>query len=334
MSAFLSAGPGLDFDVARLQPMPPARRVELHRVVRERLNDFARDYRKRRLADMEAGGGLLDKLGNPFFSRFPLEYAAYSTISRSLDSALGTEIEELMVVLAGQAFGTDAVLHQSRNGIKGALTLAQSQAIAGALSEDAPAKSVDFDQLATSEDAVEGSAERCMRRVDVLIRHPSGQVAAIETKFGGQLDVKKSKAEKKALLEFSAVYFNETGVTPAVVLGVLYDVHDHSGKPWRQGSVNKYFDQNELLVGRNFWNFVLDASDGYDVFIGAWQDASGRLGDLVEELRDRFVVLASRKLGISETQPKRRTPAQASRTMRSARLKGQTYTRNHRLVKV
>ncbi len=43
------------------------------------------------------------------------------------------------------------------------------------------------------------------------------------------------------------------------------------GAPWRQERVRQFFADDELLIGRDFWNFVCKSDTGYDIVLGEYK---------------------------------------------------------------
>ena len=90
----------------------------------------------------------------------------------------------------------------------------------------------------------------------------------IELKASGDLDSKKSKAEKSALLE---EYFllknrlrNDKTAKVKIFFGTAYYKFGE-GKPWKQERVKQFFSDDELLIGKDYWNFVCDDNNGFDI---------------------------------------------------------------------
>ena len=80
----------------------------------------------------------------------------------------------------------------------------------------------------------------------------------IELKIGGDLDNKKARSEKEALLEQFAILSNtlpdKTKIK--VFFATAYNRFGE-GKPWRQERVRQFFADDELLIGKRFLGFCL-----------------------------------------------------------------------------
>lgn len=90
----------------------------------------------------------------------------------------------------------------------------------------------------------------------------------IELKIGGDLDNKKARSEKEALLEQFCILTNELGSENKVrvLFATAYNRYGE-GKPWSQGRVKQFFADEELCISRDFWNLVCKSDNGYDIVI-------------------------------------------------------------------
>jgi hypothetical protein len=96
----------------------------------------------------------------------------------------------------------------------------------------------------------------------------------IELKIGGDLDNKKARSEKEALLEQFAILSNTLPREAKIKMffATAYNRYGE-GKPWRQERVRQFFADDELLIGKDFWNFVCKSDDGYDIVLDAYKES-------------------------------------------------------------
>ncbi len=94
----------------------------------------------------------------------------------------------------------------------------------------------------------------------------------IELKIGGDLDNKKARSEKEALLEQYFIFANKLGKSENIhiYLATGYN-RDGEGREWKQGRVLQFFAEDELLISRDFWNFVCQTPFGYDIVIDEYR---------------------------------------------------------------
>ena len=90
----------------------------------------------------------------------------------------------------------------------------------------------------------------------------------IELKASGDLDNKKSRAEKSALLEEYFLLKNQLKDDKTaqikIYFGTAYTKFGE-GKPWKQERVKQFFAEDELLIGKDYWNFVCNDENGFDI---------------------------------------------------------------------
>ncbi len=53
------------------------------------------------------------------------------------------------------------------------------------------------------------------------------------------------------------------------------------GKPWRQERVRQFFEDGELLIGKDFWDFVCRSGEGYNIVLETYKESFGKcFGDI------------------------------------------------------
>ena len=61
------------------------------------------------------------------------------------------------------------------------------------------------------------------------------------------------------------------------------------GKPWRQERVRQFFAEDELLIGKDFWNFVCKLDDGYRIVLDAYKEKSGLIKKTLESIKKIYI---------------------------------------------
>jgi Type II restriction endonuclease, TdeIII len=61
-------------------------------------------------------------------------------------------------------------------------------------------------------------------------------------------------------------------------------------KEWKQERVRQFFADEELLIGRDFWNFVCKSPMGYDLVLGAYRDNAGLIKDALGAIKGMYLV--------------------------------------------
>jgi len=123
-----------------------------------------------------------------------------------------------------------------------------------------------------------------------LIDKQTGDYSLIELKIGGDLDNKKSRSEKEALMEQLAILSNtlptETKVN--IYFATAYNRFGE-GKPWKQERVRQYFADKELLIGKDFWNFICKSEDGYETVLDAYKEKSSLIKDSLDSIKKTYL---------------------------------------------
>lgn len=109
----------------------------------------------------------------------------------------------------------------------------------------------------------------------------------IELKAGGDLDNKKSKAEKTELLQEYFLLKNKiigTDEEISIFLGTAYNKFGE-GNEWKQERVQQYFADEELLIGYNYWNFVCNDDDGFNIVFNQYKISCQYIKDSLERIK-------------------------------------------------
>ena len=112
----------------------------------------------------------------------------------------------------------------------------------------------------------------------------------IELKAGGDLDIKKAKSEKEALLDEYFILKNalsDDEETVKIYLATAYNMYGEDNE-WRQERVKQYFSDDELLIGKQYWNFVCDDDEGYNIILDEYKICSRYILDALERIRKAY----------------------------------------------
>lgn len=112
----------------------------------------------------------------------------------------------------------------------------------------------------------------------------------MELKIGGDLDNKKARSEKEALLEQYAILSNVLGAHASIQIhfATAYNRFGE-GNDWRQERVLQYFAKEELLISSRFWNFVAKADDGYSVVIDEYGNNARTITRALDVVKEKYV---------------------------------------------
>jgi hypothetical protein len=112
----------------------------------------------------------------------------------------------------------------------------------------------------------------------------------IELKIGGDLDNKKARSEKEALMEQYAILSNTLGDKANIkcFFGTAYNRFGE-GKPWNQGRVRQFFSEEELLIGKNFWDFVCKSENGYNIVLDEYKKNAHLITKALEKIKEAYL---------------------------------------------
>jgi hypothetical protein len=248
-------------------PAVPAEFVNtaIRQLVKANVESFAQTFCGRHVREFDDPDGTLNmKIHNIFISILGSEISYYSALSRSLDSSLGNMLETMAKSIAG-------LFYDVSNCVEGELLPAQTSKIAELLEAYKNSKNpkhptiADYQLLREIENSPEGAIKR--HESDYYLRdRETNEHFLIELKIGGDLDNKKARSEKEAIFEQYAILSNKLGKDAKIkcYFATAYNRYGE-GMPWLQGRVLQFFSPDELLIGKDFWNFICKSDNGYEI---------------------------------------------------------------------
>lgn len=225
------------------------------------------------------------KIHNVFIAALGSEIQYYSALARSLDSSLGNMLESMAISIA-------ALNYEVSQHVEGILYKEQTDYIAELLEQykrkenrRIPA-SADYQGIST----MRGVAHTKRHESDYyLMDYETGMHYLIELKIGGDLDNKKARSEKEALLEQYCILTNRLGEDKVKILFATAYNRYGEGKPWTQGRVRQFFCQDELCISRDFWNLVCKSEHGYDIVIDEYKKNAHFINEALDEIKDAYL---------------------------------------------
>ncbi len=265
----------------------PNKRAEIARLVQASVEAFAIGFRARHEGEVHDPDGTINmKIHNVFIAALGEELQYYTALVRSLDSSLGNMLEALAISIAKLFFDV-------RRQVEGPITKAQTEGIATLLesykTHNLKPSTADYRFL--REGRQEERATRRRHESDYYLQdEQTGRHFLIELKIGGDLDTKKARSEKEAILEQYAILSNTLPreAEIRVLFATAYNRFGE-GKEWRQERVRQFFADEELLIGRDFWNFVCRAEDGYDTVLGAYRESAPLITEALEGVKSVYI---------------------------------------------
>ena len=250
------------------------------------VENYAEGFRLRHEGEVDNPNGVINmKVHNVFIEALGADIQYYASLVRSFDSSLGNMIEKLAISIASLSF-------EVRRNVEGPLSNEQTGIIAELLeaykSREKTPNVQDYQVLRTltiiSQD---------MRRHDsdyYLIDNDTNSHYLIELKIGGDLDNKKARSEKEAILEQFSILSNTLPKDRniQVFFATAYNRFGED-RPWQQQRVRQFFADEELLIGREFWNFVCQDESGYDWVMEAYRSSASHIRAALDSIRKTYL---------------------------------------------
>ena len=256
-------------------------------LVQAAVKAYATGFQARHQGERDNPDGTINmKIHNVFIAALGPEIQYYTALVRSLDSSLGNMLEGLAMDIAG-------LFYEVKRSVEGPLTVEQTQEIAELL-----------EQYRRHEKTPAANDYRFLRskpteQVLAHIRHDSDYYLVdkhtanhylIELKIGGDLDNKKARSEKEAILEQYAILSNTIPEDEpnTVYFATAYNRFGED-KEWKQERVRQFFADEELLIGRDFWNFICKSPAGYDLVLTTYKAHAHLITDALNAIKEVYL---------------------------------------------
>ncbi|RGM45215.1 MULTISPECIES: TdeIII family type II restriction endonuclease [Bacteroides] len=263
--------------------------VDNEKVIRAIVSAFVESYASgfsdRHISEKDDEDGTINmKIHNVFIAALGPEIQYYSALARSLDSSLGNMLEKMAIKIA-------TLHYKVSQHVEGKLYKEQTDFIAELLEqykrrEIAP--SIDDYTGITNKT---GNIIRKRHESDYyLLDEETNMHYLIELKIGGDLDNKKARSEKEALLEQYCILTNELNDENKVkiLFATAYNRYGE-GAPWTQSRVRQFFAPDELCISRNFWNLVCKSENGYDIVIDEYKKSAHFINDALNNIKNIYL---------------------------------------------
>jgi len=269
------------------------RKIDSEKAIRElvksNIKTFAQTFSKRHISEIDDPNGTINmKIHNVFIAALGEELQYYTSLVRSFDSSLGNMLETLAVGIAG-------FFYDVADEVNGPLYPAQTARIAELLeaykNRKNPRKvSVDDYKLLREIEKPEIETTKVHVSDFYLYDKEKNEYFLIELKIGGDLDNKKARSEKEAIFEQYAILSNtlDKGAKIKCFFATAYNRYGE-GKPWKQGRVKQFFSEEELLIGKDFWDFICKSENGYDVVIDEYKKNADIIKNALQEIKEEYL---------------------------------------------
>lgn len=123
-----------------------------------------------------------------------------------------------------------------------------------------------------------------------LINKETNSHYLIELKIGGDLDNKKARSEKEAILEQFAILSNSlpNAAKISIHFATAYNRYGES-KPWTQSRVLQFFAKEELLIGKDFWDFICKSDKGYITVVDEYKQSAPLILTALNKIKKSYL---------------------------------------------
>jgi len=256
-------------------------------LVHTAVESYAQGFQARHEGEVNNPEGTINmKIHNIFIEALGKEIQYYTALVRSLDSSLGNMLETLAINIATLSF-------EVKRNVEGPLKVKQTRIIAELLEKykrhEIKPSIKDYQILRL----FGGKDKAPIKRHDsdyYLIDKETNTHYLIELKIGGDLDNKKARSEKEAILEQFAILSNV--LPPKTEIKIFFaTAYNRYGetKPWRQERVKQFFADDELLIGKNFWNFICRSNKGYETVLEAYRESAPIIKQALDSIKKTYL---------------------------------------------
>lgn len=246
----------------------------IRQIVHSSIEAYANGFETRHVNEVDNPDGVINmKIHNVFIAVLGKEIQYYTSLVRSLDSSMGNMLEKM-------AFNIAKLFYKVNKKVKGPLSQKQITTIAelleGYKDKDNPLVPNVTHYKQIKDIIITPNTTIKTHAIDYyLFDAQTNKHYLIELKIGGDLDIKKARSEKEAILEQYAILSNvlEKNADIQCFFATAYNRFGET-KEWNQSRVLQFFSKDELLIGKDFWNFICCSPKGYDIIMDEYVNAS------------------------------------------------------------
>ncbi len=261
----------------------------IRQIVKSSVQAYASGFEARHLGQVNDPNGVINmKIHNVFIAALGDEIQYYTALVRSFDSSLGNMLEKMAINIA-------ELFYNVHTSVEGPLYPEQTSVIAELLENyknrnNPLTPDVSHYQRIRQVKKPVTPQIKTHRSDYYLIDRKTNRHYLIELKIGGDLDNKKARSEKEALFEQFAILANTLGKDADIqcYFATAYNRFGE-GKEWKQGRVRQFFSKDELLIGKDFWNFVCCSEDGYAIVVDEYKQSANLIKEALQNIKEAYL---------------------------------------------
>ena len=254
-------------------------------IVDQDMKSFANTLEARYTSELNDCSGVINsKKNNCFISELGEEFMFYSAFVRSFDSSFGKVLENMGNKIARLSYTV-------RGAIDSFLLPEQTQHISYLMSlyeQHIEPEISHYSNQAIIIPKDITSFRQTHQTDNYFYNERTKEHYIIELKAGGDLDNKKSKAEKIAMLTeyylLKNLLYGQEEQKIFIYFATAYNKFGENND-WHQERVCQFFARDELLIGKNYWNFVCNSSNGFDIVFGQYKKSSVHIKNALDKIK-------------------------------------------------
>ena len=268
--------------------MEEAKKAAIQNIVDREIKRFADSYKTRFTKEVDKPDGVINsKKNNCFVAELGKEFMFYSAFVRSFDSSFGKVLERIGNEVAKLSYDV-------RGNIDSFLLPQQSQHMDYIILEyekHRKPKVSDYCDFVCMIPEDTRSFQKSHVTDHYFYNKDKKEHYLIELKAGGDLDNKKAKTEKLALLQEYFILKNSlkdrNDEKIKLYFGTAYNKYGENSE-WRQERVKQFFAEEELLIGKDYWNFVCDDPEGFNIVFEQYRNSAEYIKTVLECIKELY----------------------------------------------
>lgn len=267
--------------------MEELREKSIRLIIDTAIKSFADGFELRHNSEAtDPCGTINSKKNNCFISVLGDEFIFYSAFVRSFDSSFGNLLESIGNQIAKFSYETNKVIHSY-------ILPEQTQHISSLLDkyEDhicKPSKA-HYENFFVVQPKDTTSFKTKHICDNWFYDEKSKTHYLVELKAGGDLDNKKAKSEKIALLK--EYFMLKNSISPDEKIMIYFaTAYNKFGENnvWHQANVERFFACEELLIGKDYWNFVCNNNEGFDIVFDQYKKSAEYIKGALVRIRNKY----------------------------------------------
>lgn len=259
----------------------------IQEIIDKKMQRFIDRYEKKYIRELNDPNGVINMKKNNFFiNQLGEEFMFYSGFVRSFDSSFGKVLEDIGNSIA-------CLTYEVRNNINSYLLPQQSQHIDFLMREYENHRKPQISDYNEFNCIIPNNIEsyRKSHIVDnYFYDQKSGKHYLIELKASGDMDNKKSKSEKISLLQQYFLLKNQligTNETVHIFLATAYNKFGEDNE-WKQDRVKQFIASEELLIGKDYWNFCCGSNRGFEIVFEQYKKNAQKLSETFDRIKKMY----------------------------------------------